>query len=55
VKVVNLCGTSETPLRKESEFRATYREYQRLNEVWNLRAAPWKLLEAALPRPVSNR
>ena len=36
----------------------TYREYQHLNELWNRRAAPWKLWDdvpARLPRLVNSR
>jgi len=36
----------------------TYREYQHLNDLWNRKAAPWKLWDdapARLPRLVSSR
>jgi hypothetical protein len=36
----------------------TFREYQHLNDLWNRKAAPWKLWDdapARLPRLVSSR
>jgi glucose-1-phosphate cytidylyltransferase len=36
----------------------TYREYQHLNDLWNRKAAPWKLWDdapAQLPRLVNSR